>query len=216
LSEYAERRNDPSDAAGSSALSPYLHFGQISAAEVARTVRERGEPEQVEKFFDELLTWRELSLNFCVRNPAFATLNGLPNWVRENMARHAGDAREHVYDLATFERAATHHSLWNAAQRQLMATGVIHNVMRMYWGKYIVLWSATFADALQTMITLNNKYALDGRDPSSYGGIQWCLGKFDRPWVRRPVLGTIRYMSLDLAYKKFNARDYERRWSAPT
>jgi deoxyribodipyrimidine photo-lyase len=216
LSDYAERRNDPSDAAGSSALSPYLHFGQISAAEVARTVRERGEPEQVEKFFDELLTWRELSLNFCVRNPAFATLNGLPNWVRENMARHAGDAREHVYDLATFERAATHHSLWNAAQRQLMATGVIHNVMRMYWGKYIVLWSATFADALQTMITLNNKYALDGRDPSSYGGIQWCLGKFDRPWVRRPVLGTIRYMSLDLAYKKFNARDYERRWSAPT
>ncbi len=213
LQDYAERRNDPGDTDGSSRLSPYLHFGQISAAEVARTVRDRGAPEQVEKFYDELLTWRELSLNFCVRNRAFASLDGLPNWVRENMARHAGDKRDFVYDLATFEAAATHHPLWNAAQRELMATGSIHNVMRMYWGKYIVLWSASFEEALSIMITLNNKYGLDGRDPSSYGGIQWCLGKFDRPWTRRPVLGTIRYMSIDLAYKKFDARTYERRWS---
>ncbi len=213
LPDYSERRNDPGDTDGSSHLSPYLHFGQISAAEVARTVRERGSPAEVEKFYDELLTWRELSLNFCVRNPAFGTLAGLPNWVRENMARHASDARDHVYDLATFEAAATHHPLWNAAQRELVATGAIHNVMRMYWGKYIVLWSASYEEALRIMVTLNNKYALDGRDPSSYGGIQWCLGKFDRPWTRRPVLGTIRYMSIDLAYKKFDARTYERRWS---
>lgn len=213
LPDYAERRNDPGDPLGSSRLSPYLHFGQISAAEVARTVRDRGAPEQVDKFYDELLTWRELSLNFCLRNPAFGTLDGLPNWVRENMARHAADVREHVYTLEQFEAAATHHPLWNAAQRELVATGTIHNVMRMYWGKYIVLWSASFEDALRIMIRLNNKYGLDGRDPSSYGGIQWCLGKFDRPWTRRPVLGTIRYMSIDLAYKKFDARTYERRWS---
>ena len=213
LTHYSERRNDPSDPDGSSKLSPYLHFGQISAAEVARTVQKRGKPAEVEKFFDELHTWRELSLNFCVRNPQFGTLDGLPNWVRENMARHSSDRRDVVYDLATFEAAATHHPLWNAAQRELVATGAIHNVMRMYWGKYIVLWSASYADALHIMITLNNKYGLDGRDPSSYGGIQWCLGKFDRPWVRRPVLGTIRYMSLDLAYKKFDARTYEQRWS---
>ncbi len=213
LQQYSERRNDPGDADGSSHLSPWLHFGQLSAAEVARTVRERGRPEEVEKFHDELLTWRELSLNFCIRNRAFGTLAGLPNWVRENMARHASDTREYVYDLATFEAAATHHPLWNAAQRELVATGAIHNVMRMYWGKYIVLWSASYDDALQIMITLNNKYALDGRDPSSYGGIQWCLGKFDRAWTRRPVLGTIRYMSIELAYKKFDARTYERRWS---
>jgi deoxyribodipyrimidine photo-lyase len=213
LADYAERRNDPSDPDGSSHLSPYLHFGQISAAEVARTVRDRGAAEQVDKFYDELLTWRELSLNFCVRNPRFGTLDGLPNWVRENMARHASDTRQFVYDLATFEAAATHHPLWNAAQRELVATGAIHNVMRMYWGKYIVLWSASYEEALRIMIALNNKYALDGRDPSSYGGIQWCLGKFDRPWTRRPVLGTIRYMSIDLAYKKFDARAYEQRWS---
>ena len=213
LLNYSERRNDPGDAEGSSRLSPYLHFGQISAAEVARTARDRGAPVEVDKFFDELLTWRELSLNFCARNRAFATLDGLPNWVRENMARHAADPREHVYELATFESATTHHPLWNAAQRELVTTGSIHNVMRMYWGKYIVLWSASYAEALRIMIQLNNKYGLDGRDPSSFGGIQWCLGKFDRPWTRRPVLGTIRYMSIDLAYKKFDARTYERRWS---
>ena len=213
LQAYADRRGDPGDADGSSRLSPYLHFGQIAAAEVARTVRERGQPAEVEKFFDELITWRELALNFCIRNPQFGTLDGLPNWVRENMARHEADAREHVYDLATFEKAATHHPLWNAAQRELVETGSIHNVMRMYWGKYIVLWSASYAEALRIMILLNNKYGLDGRDPSSYGGVQWCLGKFDRPWTRRPVLGTIRYMSIDLAYKKFDARTYERRWT---
>jgi len=215
LPEYAARRNEPGDAEGSSRMSPYLHFGQVSAAEVARTVRDRGAPDQVEKYFDELITWRELSLNFCLRSPHFATLDGLPNWVRENMARHAADPREHVYDLAAFEAAQTHHPLWNAAQRELVATGTMHNVMRMYWGKDIVLWSASYAEALHIMITLNNRYGLDGRDPSSFGGIQWCLGKFDRPWQRRPVLGTIRYMSIDLAYKKFDARAYERRWSAP-
>ncbi len=213
LSDYAERRNDPGDTEGSSKLSPYLHFGQISAAEVARAVRDRGAPEQVGKFYDELLTWRELSLNFCVRNPRFGTLDGLPNWVRENMARHANDKRDYVYDLAAFESSTTHHPLWNAAQRELVQTGAIHNVMRMYWGKYIVLWSESFEEALRIMILLNNKYGLDGRDPSSYGGIQWCLGKFDRPWQRRNVLGTIRYMSIDLAYKKFDARTYERRWT---
>ena len=213
LHAYSDRRSEPGDDAGSSRLSPYLHFGHISAAEVARTVRDRGTPAEVEKFFDELITWRELALNFCTRNPNFGTLDGLPNWVRENMARHESDPRAHLYDLAAFEAAATHHPLWNAAQRELVATGAIHNVMRMYWGKYIVLWSASYAEALRIMLLLNNKYALDGRDPSTYGGVQWCLGKFDRPWVRRPVLGTIRYLSIDLAYKKFDARTYEQRWS---
>lgn len=213
LPDYAERRNEPADEHGSSRMSPYLHFGHISAAEVARTVRARGEAEPVAKYLDELLTWRELSLNFCLRNRHFATLDGLPDWVRQNMARHAADPRAFTYTCDEFERAATHHPLWNAAQRELAATGVMHNVMRMYWGKYIVLWSATYADALATMIRLNNRYGLDGRDPSSHAGIQWCLGKFDRPWQRRPVLGTIRYMSLDLAYKKFDARTYEQRWS---
>mgnify|MGYP002780040995 CR=1 FL=1 len=215
LQDYEARRGDPADDEGSSRLSPWLHFGQLSAAEVARAARERGPAAQVEKFLDELLTWRELSLNFCTRNPHFRTLDALPAWARESLDRHAGDPREALYDLEAFERAATHHPLWNAAQRELLARGTIHNVMRMYWGKYVLLWSRTAEEAMRILHVLNNRWALDGRDPSSHAGIQWCFGKFDRPWARRPVLGTVRYLSIDLTYRKFDARGYERRWGAP-
>ncbi|MHB0964619.1 MAG: deoxyribodipyrimidine photo-lyase [Gemmatimonadaceae bacterium] len=213
LPRYDERRSDPADADGSSRLSPYLHFGQVSAAEVARAaIAAVGRP-GAERFLDELVTWRELSLNFTLRNPNFRTLAALPDWVQRTMAAHAGDAREAVYTCEQLERAETHHPLWNAAQRELVATGSIHNVMRMYWGKSVLMWTATYDDALRHLIHLNDKWALDGRDPSSYGGIQWCFGKFDRPWGERPVWGTIRSMSLERAYKKFDALSYQRRWN---
>ncbi len=213
LPAYDTRRSDPADPDGSSRLSPYLHFGQLSAAEVARAaIAAVGRP-AADKFLDELVTWRELSLNFCLRNPHFRDLRALPDWVHRTMDKHAGDQREAVYSLEQLERAETHQPLWNAAQRELVATGVIHNVMRMYWGKSVLTWSATYGDALRHLIHLNDKWALDGRDPSSYGGIQWCFGKFDRPWGERPVWGTIRSMSLERAYKKFDARAYERRWN---
>jgi deoxyribodipyrimidine photo-lyase len=215
LADYQARRGDPTDDQGSSRLSPWLHYGQISAAEVARTVMAHGPAAEADKFLDELLTWRELSLNFCTRNRAFRTMEALPGWARESLARHAGDPREALYDLDAFERAATHHPLWNAAQRELLLRGTIHNVMRMYWGKYVLLWTRDPAEAMRILVHLNNRWGLDGRDPSSHAGIQWCFGKFDRPWTRRPVLGTVRYMSIDLAYKKFDARGYERRWGAP-
>ncbi|MBA4073039.1 MAG: deoxyribodipyrimidine photolyase [Gemmatimonas sp.] len=213
LPRYDERRNDPADADGSSRLSPYLHFGQVSTAEVARAaIAAVGRP-GAGRFLDELVTWRELALNFALRNPNFRTLAALPDWVHRTMATHAGDAREAAYTREQLERAETHHPLWNAAQRELVATGTIHNVMRMYWGKSVLMWTATYDDALRYLIHLNDKWALDGRDPSSYGGIQWCFGKFDRPWGERPVWGTIRSMSLERAYRKFDAAAYERRWN---
>lgn len=213
LRDYDTRRGEPADADGSSRLSPYLHFGHVSAAEVARTAISAVGRAKAERFLDELVTWRELALNFTLRNARYRSLDALPDWVHRTMRAHAGDAREAVYGLEQLERAATHHPLWNAAQRELRDTGVIHNVMRMYWGKSVLMWSATYADALRHLIHLNDKWALDGRDPSSYGGIQWCFGKFDRPWGERPVWGTIRSMSLERAYKKFDAKAYERRWN---
>ncbi len=215
LPEYESRRGDPADADGSSRLSPYLHFGQISAAEVARAAIAAVGAARAESFLDELVTWRELALNFCLRNPRFRTLGALPEWVHRTMDAHRGDRREAIYSRDELERAATQHPLWNAAQRELLATGVIHNVMRMYWGKSVLTWTESYADALAHLIHLNDKWALDGRDPSSYGGIQWCFGKFDRPWGERPVWGTIRSMSLARAYKKFDASAYEARWSGP-
>ena len=213
LVDYETRRSEPTDTNGSSRLSPYLHFGQVSAAEVARAAIAQGPREPVEKFLDELLTWRELALNFCTRNPRFATLHALPPWIHATMRKHVGDEREAIYSLDQLERAETHEPLWNAAQRELVASGTIHNVMRMYWGKSVLTWTPTYSLALAHLIHLNDKWALDGRDPSSYGGIQWCFGKFDRPWGERPVWGTIRSMSLARAYKKFDAKGYETRWA---
>ncbi len=215
MADYSARRSDPNDEEGTSRLSPYLHFGQISPAEVARTALASPYAAETEKFIDELVTWRELSLNFCLRNPNHGTLEALPEWVHKAMAKHAGDIREATYTLEQFERAETHDELWNAAQRELELTGVMHNVVRMLWGKTLILWSAHYADALAWLVHLNNKYGLDGRDPSSYGGIQWCFGKFDRPFYDRPVFGVIRPMSIKRAREKWDADRYIRRWLRP-
>lgn len=216
LANYSERRSDPNDEEGTSRLSPYLHFGQIPPAEVVRAALASPHVAEAEKFIDELVTWRELSLNFCLRNPNYGTLAALPEWVHKAMAKHAGDPREATYTLEQFERAETHDELWNAAQRELVLSGVMHNVVRMLWGKTLILWSAHYADALAWLVHLNNKYGLDGRDPSSYGGIQWCFGKFDRPFYDRPVLGVIRPMSIKRAREKWDADQYTRRWLRPS
>ncbi|MCC7001187.1 MAG: deoxyribodipyrimidine photo-lyase [Gemmatimonadaceae bacterium] len=208
LADYAERRNEPSDTDGSSRLSPYLHFGQISAAEVLRTVRAAGHAESARKFEDELVTWRELAFNFCLRNPNYGKLRGLPDWVHRTMDAHKDDPREAVYSLEQLERGETHDELWNAAQRELVRTGYMHNVTRMLWGKSVLTWTKRYKHALDHLILLNNKYGLDGRDPSSFGGIQWCFGKFDRPWFDKPVWGVIRPMSLARAREKFDAEAY--------
>ena len=214
LREYAERRKNPSDDGGSSRLSPYLHYGMISPHEVVRTVRASASAEASEAFLNEMLTWRELSLNFCLRNPQHASLVALPDWVHRSMRAHARDDREVVYSLEELERGATHDPIWNAGQRELLETGQMHNVVRMLWGKAVITWAPSYEDALAWLLHLNNKYALDGRDPNSYAGIQWCFGKFDRPFAARPVWGTIRPMSLERAQTKYQMGDYLARWGA--
>ena len=214
LHEYSERRRNPSDDGGSSRLSPYLHNGMISPLEVVAAVRSAASPEQSESFLNEMLTWRELSLNFCLRNPDHGSLAALPEWVQRSMRTHANDTREVTYTLDELERAATHDPIWNAGQRELMETGHMHNVVRMLWGKSVITWAPTYDDALAWLVHLNNKYSLDGRDPNSYAGIQWCFGKFDRPFAERPVWGTIRPMSLQRAHAKYEMTGYLDRWSA--
>jgi deoxyribodipyrimidine photo-lyase len=212
LAEYVERRRNPSDASGSSRLSPWLHHGMISPLEVVRAVRSGASSEQSEAFLNEMLTWRELSLNFCLRNPRHASLDALPDWVHRSMRAHADDVRDPSYTLEELERAATHDPIWNAGQRELVESGQMHNVVRMLWGKSVITWAPSYADALAWLIHLNDRYALDGRDPNSYAGIQWCFGKFDRPFAARAVWGTIRPMSLERAHTKYPMTDYLARW----
>ena len=193
-----------------SRLSPYLHFGQISPVYVALKVQERGSPGE-EAFLEQLVVRRELSFNLVTYNPAYDSFQALPSWARRTLDRHRRDRRPHLYTLEEMEEAQTHDLLWNAAQMEMVATGYIHNYMRMYWGKKILEWSPNPEEALRRIIHLNDKYQLDGRDPNGYAGALWCLGKHDRPFAEREVFGTVRYMGESGLRRKFDMEAYLRR-----
>ena len=203
LSRFIEERADP-NANATSGLSPYLHFGNISSREVLFHAREVGSDLQFAKFKDEILTWRELAFNFTHHNPRHRTVEAIPSWARAELDRGEADQRPALYSLEELEEARTAEPLWNAAQRAYLRDGWMPNALRMLWGKAVVQWTRTAADALAVMEHLNNKYALDGRDPSTYLNLHWVLGKFDRPFYRRPIFGTVRFMSLRAAEKKFD------------
>jgi deoxyribodipyrimidine photo-lyase len=232
LSAYLDERNDP-DRDPSSRLSPYFHWGHIGPHEVFDRLMARegwlghlpakatgsragwwGVSPAAESFLDEFLTWRELGYNMAVNRPHdYDTYESLPSWARASLDRHAEDPRDPKYGLDTFEQADTHDPLWNAAQRQLVREGRMHNYLRMLWGKKILQWAASPREALAIMTHLNNKYALDGRNPNSYSGIFWVLGRYDRPWgPERPIFGVIRYMTSENTARKVHVKQYIARY----
>jgi deoxyribodipyrimidine photo-lyase len=233
LARYADERSEPTSDA-SSGLSPWLHYGHVGAHEVFAAVCARegwtlaelgtrtdgkkqgfwGLGASAEAFLDEFITWRELGFNFCARRDDYDQYASLPAWARATLAEHTSDPREHVYSRAELEESRTHDPLWNAAQRQLVREGVIHNYLRMLWGKKVLQWSRTPEDALATLVELNNRWALDGRDPNSYSGIFWCFGRYDRPWgPERKVFGTIRYMTSENTARKLDVAPYLARYA---
>ncbi len=214
LPRYADERADP-NAGATSMLSPYLHFGNISPHEVVLAAREAGPVEQFAAFQDELLTWRELSYNFCHFNARHRTAEAIPAWAREELRKGERDERPAFFSDDELEQARTGEPLWDAAQRAYLRDGWMHNTLRMLWGKAVLKWTPAAGVALRVLEQLNNKYALDGRDPNSYGGIHWIFGKFDRPFYRRPIYGTVRYQSLEAAAGKFDVAAYVRRYPAP-
>ncbi len=228
LDRYAEDRNHP-DKTASSGLSAHLHFGQLSAHRIVRAVAEheqwttadlgqrvRGERTgfwqmhpSAEAFMDQLITWREVGLNFCAHGADYKGFTSLPNWAQKTLSEHKTDTRPQLYTRVQLEAACTHDPIWNAAQRELVREGRIHNYLRMLWGKKILQWSKTPEQALATTIYLNDRYALDGRDPNSYSGILWCYGRYDRAWGPvRPIFGTVRYMSSENTAKKLWLEKY--------
>jgi deoxyribodipyrimidine photo-lyase len=233
LARYDEGRNQPEEEA-TSGLSPYLHFGHLSAHEVLDGIARAedwspgdlassatgrrsgwwGMGKAAEAFLDQLVTWRELGFNMCAHREDHDRYDSLPDWALRTLARHAKDRRPALYSARQLESAETHDPLWNAGQVQLAREGRLHNYIRMLWGKKILEWSTSPPDALAVMIDLNNKYALDGRDPNSYSGIFWVLGRYDRPWgPERPVFGTVRYMSSENTARKLRVQRYVERYA---
>jgi deoxyribodipyrimidine photo-lyase len=234
LPRYVDLRNEPEADVGSG-LSPYLHFGHVSVHEVLEVLarREDWSPADVassatgrrsgwwrmsaaaEAFLDELVTWREIGFNMCSQRPDYDRYESLPAWAQRTLAAHARDRRRWSYTLDELAAGRSHDPLWNAAQMQLVREGRLHNYLRMLWGKKILEWSGSPREALAAMIELNNRYALDGRDPNSYTGIFWVLGRYDRAWgPERPIFGHVRYMSSENTARKVRVRDYIERHAA--
>ena len=233
LSSYARLQKHPDEDA-SSGLSPYLHFGHVGTHQIFAAICSRYEwsptdvdparrgkqagwwslPEGPEAFLDQLLTWRELGFNACVTRPDVSSFRSLPDWARKTMRMHESDARSYLYTTEQLEAGDTHDEVWNAAQRQLLLDGVVHSYLRMLWGKLIYAWSPNGRRALATMLHLNDKYALDGRDPNSLSGILWVLGRYDRAWgPERPVFGKLRPMTSANALRKLRMRQYLERYT---
>lgn len=205
LEGYDRSRNDPVRDAQSK-LSPYLHFGTLSAQAVAISVRGSSAPQaDKEAFLDELLVRRELSDNYCHYNLSYDRVQGFPAWSRATLAQHTDDRRDHLYTEEELEGSRTHDPLWNAAQRQMVLQGKMHGWLRMYWAKKVLEWTDTPDEALRIVISLNDRYEMDGRDPNGYVGAAWSIGGVhDRAWTERPIFGKVRYMNLNGARRKFD------------
>jgi deoxyribodipyrimidine photo-lyase len=203
-------RNDPNKSA-QSGLSPYLHFGQISAQHIALEALKKGTIS--DDFIEELVVRRELADNFCLYEENYDSFEGFHKWAKKTLDEHRKDIREYVYSFREFEKGKTHDDLWNAAQIQMVKTGKMHGYIRMYWAKKILEWTKSPEDAMRIAIRLNNRYELDGRDPNGYAGIAWSIGGIhDRAWAERPIFGKIRYMSFSGCKRKFDVEKYIKTW----
>jgi deoxyribodipyrimidine photo-lyase len=209
LAAYPQGRNRP-ETDSTSRLSPYLHFGHIGPHGVALAIRDAEAPQLAKQaFLEQLIVRRELAVNFVRFNPVYDSAECMEPWADRSFAQHAADRRPILYSAERLDNAETHDPLWNAAQKQMVLTGWMHNYLRMYWAKKILEWSPSVGSAYRRAIWLNDRYQLDGRDPNGYAGIAWAIvGKHDRPWFDRPVFGQVRYMSLASTGRKFDAKRY--------
>ena len=203
-----ELRNNPTKN-NLSNLSPYIHYGQISAQYIANEINNFEDSKGKNSFLEQLIVRRELAENFCYYNNKYDSFDGFHAWAKKTLNEHRSDKREYLYSKREFENANTHDELWNAAQFEMVEKGKMHGFMRMYWAKKILEWTPDPETALQIAIELNDKYQLDGRDPNGYTGIAWSIGGIhDRPWFERPVFGKVRFMNYNGCKRKFKINDY--------
>jgi deoxyribodipyrimidine photo-lyase len=209
LARYTENSNQP-QTDDISHMSPFLHFGQISPLYLAVEIQRAAEEYRVDvdAYMEQLVVRRELAMNFVTYTPDYDAITCLPKWARRTLSDHRKDFREHTYTIKQLMKAETHDTYWNACMLEMRHTGFMHNYMRMYWGKKILEWSRTPEKAFEIILSLNNAYFLDGRDPNSFAGVGWIFGLHDRAWSERPVFGKVRYMAASGLERKCDIRSY--------
>ncbi len=215
LRHYGDERNDMARVA-TSGLSPYLHFGHVSAREVALAARDderAGEGRAA--FLEELIVRRSLAFNHVMNEPRHTEYAGVPAWAREQLDKHAGDPRPLAADRAAWLAGETGDVLWNAAQHELLRDGAIHPYARMLWGKVGITLARRPSEAFAWLVELNDRFALDGRDPNSYANIAWCFGLHDHPFPGRPIFGSVRSMTSRSAAHKWDVASYFARVGMP-
>ena len=207
LKHYHKKRNNPLSN-GVSRLSAYFHYGMISIFQVAKEAQNFGDGGK--KYLDELLIWRELAYHWCFHKHRPQDWKSLPNWAKHTLEKHTVDQRATTYSWQELRYAKTTDQLWNACQQSLNRHGELHNNLRMSWGKQLILWHKSPQRALRITIDLNNRFALDGRDPASYGGILWCFGLFDRPFnPEKAIWGSVRERTTNSHANRLDINRYE-------
>lgn len=201
--------NDPSNDL-TSKMSMYLHFGQISSLEIFHMIQEsKVELAVKDAYVEQLFVRRELAHNYIFYNQKYDQFDGITeSWAYRTMEEHLQDFSDYIYDRNDYIHFKTHDPYFNAAMKEMVYTGYMHNYMRMYWAKKIIEWSSSYEEAYEIIKTLNNTYFIDGRDALSFTGIAWCFGKHDRAWTERPILGKLRYMNAAGLERKFNINKY--------
>ncbi|MFW5892681.1 MAG: deoxyribodipyrimidine photo-lyase [Bacillota bacterium] len=217
---YSKKSSDPGIYQVST-LSPYLHFGMIAPLYMLETIQRkvskgRIAQEDADAYLEQLIVRRELAFNYVYfLEDGYDRFDKMTyGWAYKTMEDHEDDARPYLYDMTTLISAKTHDPYWNAAMREMVDTGFMHNTMRMYWGKKIIEWSKTHEAAFKTIKTLNNRYFLDGRDPNSYAGIAWCFGRHDRAFKERAILGKLRPLSENGLKRKYDIDAYVKRFGS--
>lgn len=196
LSGYSRRRNNAADPNGVSRLSSAFHYGFLSPMKVAREAAAIG-TKSADKYLDELLIFREHAWHHIYFSDNPYSPSNLPGWSLGSWRRAEGDVRT-LFPEHKLEYSESPSDLWNDCQRSLTRHGELHNNLRMTWGKAFPHWTESLEKSLELSQKLNDKYALDGRDPSSIVGVQWCHGLFDRPFEpSAPVMGLIRKRDIE-------------------
>ncbi|MFI1973217.1 deoxyribodipyrimidine photolyase [Streptomyces cinnamoneus] len=128
LARYGDRHDDLAGDA-TSRLSPHLHFGTLSPVELVRRAREAGGPGA--DAFVRQLAWRDFHHQVLAARPAAALADYRP---RHDRWRTEESAREEV---AAWKEGRTGYPVIDAAMRQLLHEGWMHNRGRLLVASFL-------------------------------------------------------------------------------